>query len=96
VLITGPEAERDVEAAFAWYEGERTGLGTSFTRELRATYARILDRPHGYQVVRSGVRRAMMQRFPYAVFYVIEDDAILVSAVLHTSRNPATWQRRID
>ena len=96
VLIIGPEAERDVEAAFAWYEGERKGLGTSFTQELRATYARILDRPLGYQVVRSDVRRAMMRRFPYAVFYVVEDDVILVTAVLHTSRNPAAWQRRID
>ena len=95
-LIIGPEAERDVEAAFTWYEGEHTGLGVSFSQELRATYARILDRPLGYQVLRSGVRRATMRRFPYAVFYVLEDDIILVTAVVHTSRNPETWQRRTN
>jgi plasmid stabilization system protein ParE len=96
VLVIGPETERDVEAAFVWYEGERASLGLRFSQELRATYARILDRPFGYQVVRAGVRRAMMRRFPYAVFYAIEDDVILVTAVLHTSRDPAEWQRRLE
>jgi plasmid stabilization system protein ParE len=87
--------EADVEAAFDWYEAEEAGLGFEFVRELRATYQRILDEPFRYQELRSGIRRALTRRFPYAVYFVVEDDIIIVVAALHTARDPAEWQRRI-
>jgi plasmid stabilization system protein ParE len=36
-----PEAERDVEAAFAWYEEQRAGLGREFLEELDVVYERV-------------------------------------------------------
>ena len=93
------EAERaveaDVEAAFNWYEGEEPGLGLEFLEELRAAYHRILDHPLGYQDLRSGIRRALTRRFPYAVYFSIEEERIVIVAVLSTARNPEEWQRRI-
>ena len=93
------EAERaieaDVEAAFNWYEGEEPGLGLEFLEELRAAYHRILDHPLGYQDLRSGIRRALTRRFPYAVYFSIEEEAIVIVAVLSTARDPEEWQRRI-
>ena len=93
------EAERaveaDVEAAFNWYEGEEPGLGLEFLEELRAAYHRILDHPLGYQDLRSGIRRALTRRFPYAVYFSIEKEAIVIVAVLSTARDPGEWQRRI-
>ena len=86
------EAERaveaDVEAAFP-------GLGLEFLEELRAAYHRILDHPLGYQDLRSGIRRALTRRFPYAVYFSIEEEAIVIVAVLSTARDPEEWQRRI-
>lgn len=93
-LISEPPADLDVEAAFEWYENERSGLGLEFLDELRATYNRILDSPFKYQELRGNIRRALLRRFPYVVYFAIEGDLIVVVAVLHVSRDPAEWQRR--
>lgn len=93
-LVSEPQADLDIEAAFQWYENERSGLGLEFLDELRATYDRIVEGPLKYQELRSGIRRALVRRFPYAVYFAIEVDVIVVLAVLHASRDPAQWQRR--
>lgn len=93
-LISEPRADVDVEAAFEWYENEQSGLGFEFLDELRAAYNRIADGPLKYQVSRSGIRRALLKRFPYAIYFVIDDNDIVVLAVLHASRDPAEWQWR--
>jgi plasmid stabilization system protein ParE len=88
-------SDADIEAAIDWYESEQPGLGLEFLDELRAAYLRILDGPLKYAVLRSGIRRALTRRFPYGVYFSIEDDIILIIAVLHTARDPAEWQFRI-
>jgi plasmid stabilization system protein ParE len=93
-IVTDPSADRDVEAAATWYEYERSGLGLEFLDEVRSAYDRVVNSPFGYQVLRFGVRRALVRRFPYIVYFIIEDNVVEVIAVLHTSRNPAEWQRR--
>jgi len=90
-----PAVEADVEAAFEWYEGEEPGLGFEFLEELRAAYHRILDHPFGYQVLRFGIRRVLTRRFPYAVYFSVEGETIVIVAVVSTARDPAKWQRRI-
>ena len=87
--------EFDVESAFDWYEAVEPGLGIGFLEQLRSAYERILENPLGYQELRSGIRRALTRQFPYAVYFSIEGDVILVLAVLHTAREPAEWQRRL-
>ena len=93
-LVSDPQADIDIEATFRWYENEQTGLGLEFLDELRAAYDRIVDGPFKYLQLRSNMRRALLKRFPYAVYFVVEDEIIVVLAVLHTSRDPAEWQRR--
>jgi toxin ParE1/3/4 len=93
-LISESPTDLDVEAAFEWYENERPGRGVEFLDELRATYNRIADAPLKYQELRAGIRRALLRRFPYAVYFAIEADTVVVVAVLHASRDPAEWQRR--
>lgn len=95
-LKNKPIVDADVEAAFQWYEGEEEGLGYEFLDELRAAYRRIEDGPLKYQVLRSGIRRAMTRRFPYSIYFSVEGNVIVVLAVLHTARDPAVWQRRIE
>ena len=89
-----PAVDADVEAAFDWYEEEEPGLGFEFLEELRAAYHRILDHPFGYQDLRSGIRRALTHRFPYAIYFSVEGEAVVIVAVLSTARDPAEWQRR--
>ena len=93
-LVAEPRADLDVAAAFEWYEDQRLGLGAEFLEQLRATYDRIAEGPLKYQELRSGIRRALLTRFPYAVYFAVEADFIAVVAVLHAGRDPAVWQQR--
>jgi len=94
-LETTRAVELEVEAAFEWYERQQTGLGFEFLNELRAAYQRVVDHPLAYQVLRSGIRRALTRRFPYAIYYSIEAEVLVILAVLHTARDPAQWRKRI-
>jgi len=94
LLISDSAADLDVAAAFEWYEGEKPGLGMEFLDELRATYERVQDGPFRYQDLRAGIRRALLRRFPYAVYFAVEQHLVVVVAVLRASRDPAEWQRR--
>lgn len=93
-LVSEPQADLDVEATFHWYENEQSGLGLEFLDELRATYDRIVEGPLKYRELRSGIRRALLRRFPYATYFAVEANVIVVLAVLHASRDPAEWPRR--
>jgi toxin ParE1/3/4 len=91
-----PSVDADVEAAFDWYEGEQEGLGREFVDELRAVYLRIVDGPLKYAELRSWIRRALTRRFPYAVYFSIDETVVVVLAVLHAARDPAQWQQRVE
>lgn len=84
-LVSEPQADRDIEATFRWYENEQSGLGLEFLDELRASYNRIVEGPLKYQELRSGIRRTLLRRFPYAIYFAIEGDVIVVLAVLHAA-----------
>lgn len=88
------EAAADIAEAAAWYEDQRAGLGSEFTRAIRAQLAAIEREPRLYPLVRGDLRRAVIRRFPYAVYFLLEPDAIVAVACLHHRRDPAVWQSR--
>ena len=79
-----------------WYEGEARGLGRRFRQAVDDAAERLSDNPLQFPVVYKNVRRALLRRFPYSLFYIIEDkaDTVLVIACFHASRHPSHWQRR--
>ena len=94
-ILSDIAADADIEAAFKWYESEQPGLGSEFIQEVRAAYRRILEGPFKYQELRSNVRRALTRRFPYGIYFSVEEDLIIVLAILDTARDPTEWQFRI-
>jgi plasmid stabilization system protein ParE len=93
-LVASPRVDLDVAAAYQWYENEAPGLGVEFLDHLLAAYDRIARGPLQYQGHRASIRRALLRRFPYAVYFAVEGNLVVVLAVLHASRDPAEWQRR--
>ena len=89
-----PEAETDIEEAARWYEQQRGGLGDEFLDEVSMTLAAISDNPRLYPVVHKDARRALIHRFPFGIYYRVEETAIIVIAIMHGSRHPKRWQRR--
>ena len=78
-------ASADLLAAHDWYELRSLGLGKDFVRMVDAAFASIGRRPELFPPVHRGLRRVLLRRFPYAVFYGIDADAFRVVAVLHTA-----------
>ena len=79
------------ESAFRWYEDHRSGLGSQFLAAGDSAVSRIVSNPEVYPVVRVRVRRAVIRRFPYLLFYVIEREEVIVLACMHASRDPEKW-----
>jgi plasmid stabilization system protein ParE len=94
-LFLVPEAEQDIADAYAWYESRRFGLGEEFLSCLDACLSSISRAPEMHSLVCEGFRRGLVRRFPFAVFYEYAEATLIVYAVLHTSRDPGTWQQRL-
>lgn len=93
-LIIKPFAEEDAKDAANWYNEKREGLGNEFLLALEAALNVIQRNPNHYQVVYKGLKRALTVRFPYGIFFTVEEDAIYVLAIVHTSRSPKVWKKR--
>ena len=89
-----PEASADVAEAFSWYEAQRPGLGREFEAELDRALQLITRMPAAGRVVYRTLRRALVRRFPFAIYYVLGAEVIEIRGVLHNSRHPRTWRRR--
>lgn len=96
-LIVRPEAEADLTDAALWYEQREQDLGLQLTLEIRAAVDRALVNPDLHLRVRRQpeVRRILAERFPYRVFFIVRDDAIVVFAILHAARHDRHWHQRL-
>jgi plasmid stabilization system protein ParE len=93
-LLWHPAAVDEFVGAVAWYEEQRPGLGTAFASACRSALALIQDRPEVFRFVHRDVRRVLLRRFPYAIFYRYRESELLVVAVMHERRDPRRWQER--
>lgn len=95
-ILVRPEAEAEVQQAFDWYEEQSEGLGLEFLRAIEACLSGITRNPFAYTVVKvPDVRRAIVRRFPYALFYLVDEDAIVIIAVFNVKRRPIDWLQRV-
>lgn len=93
-ILFRPQAHDEFEAAGDWYERERRGLGEAFLEAVDERLAQIAANPLLYPDVHRGIRKAALRRFPYCIYFRLRDDAVVILAVFHSARNPATWKRR--
>jgi plasmid stabilization system protein ParE len=94
-LILAPEVEQDISEAYDWYERRRPGLGEEFLSCVDACLQGICRSPELHAKIYDEYRRALIRRFPYAIFYEFSQDTVTIFAVFHTSRNPAKWRERL-
>ncbi|MGD0693836.1 MAG: type II toxin-antitoxin system RelE/ParE family toxin [Terriglobia bacterium] len=90
-----PQAELDVSDATAWYEERRGGLGDEFLGELDSILQRVIKSPFQFPEIKVDVRRALLRRFPYSVYFRVTTEIVELIAVLHQHRDPRTWEKRI-
>jgi plasmid stabilization system protein ParE len=89
-----PEADGELGETLARYESIRPELGIRFAEAVEETVKAIVATPLRFAVVDKGRRRAGVRRFPYGIFFLVEETRIVVIACFHGRRNPRHWQLR--
>jgi plasmid stabilization system protein ParE len=87
-------AKREFDDAISWYQDRREGLGREFSVAVEEQLGRIALSPNQFACVRGDVRRAVLQRFPYSIHFIVEDDRVVVLAIFHARRAPNQLEDR--
>ena len=90
-LTVSDRAALEIVEAYEWYQEQHPGLGFEFLEALDEQFQAIIQSPQLYAQIHRGVRRALLRRFPYGVFYASKGEIISVLAVVRTSRSPRRW-----
>ena len=95
VLRFLPEVQGDAVDGYGWYEDKVRGLGEEFLRMFYACAAEIPQNPLLYRKVYGEFRRRLMRRFPYAIYFQVEEGAVIVFGLFHCARNPQAIHRTL-
>jgi len=93
-IVWTPEANEDLLEARAWYDNIRSELGERFALAVEVTVEAIAEHPRQFPVIYRNHRRAGVRRFPYSVFFELQQHQVVVMACFHGRRNPRRWQSR--
>lgn len=85
-IVLSPDAEADISAIEAWYKTKQTSFVFAFRTELRVTLRVVAQYPYAFPEVRPGIRRALMKRFPYLLYFREKNGVVSLLAVLHERR----------
>ena len=88
-------AELDVAEAQLWYEEQQAGLAVKFHQELSTVFDRLAETPLIYPVMHRNIRRAVLHRFPFLVWYRVEGSVVTILACTHGRANPSKIKRRL-
>jgi plasmid stabilization system protein ParE len=94
-LVYDPRVEDDLAEAASFYEEHSPGLGEDFLADVRRAVDEVLRAPTRWPSIEGGpVRRYLLKRFPYAVYYHASKTRLVVLTVTHTRRHPDAWKTR--
>ena len=89
-----PRALREIDEAFEWYRKRAEPAAAAFLEELDSALAQIAAAPEQHHLVRGRLRRVLLHRFPYGVYYKVFANAVSVVGVIHGHRHPRNWLSR--
>lgn len=93
-IIILPFAEVDIKESVSFYREENEELAMAFLKCLEDTLKLILRNPEAYTAVKFNIRKAILGKFPFGIFYVISEGTICILAVFHEKRNPELLKKR--
>lgn len=83
-----PQVETDVLNGYLWYEPKAVGLGEEFLRVSYACFDGLARNPMAHQKVHGELGRCLLRRFPYAIYFRVETDLVVVFGLFHCARDP--------
>lgn len=88
------EALFDIEEIILWYEDQREGLSFDFELCLEVGVNEIQRTPSAFQKRYKQVKIRFINRFPFGIHYIVNNEIITIVGVFHTSRSPSNWLKR--
>lgn len=94
-LIIRPWAKLDLADAALWYEQQRRGLGDEFLEAVKGRMTDVALHPGAFPIMhRKDIRRALVDRFPYAIWFVDAANGVVVLGIIHSARDHRRLLRR--
>jgi plasmid stabilization system protein ParE len=94
-----PDALSEFAEATDFYIREAsTSVAEAFLRAVESAINTLIAAPTRWRVVESpGIRRFVLKRFPFVLYYRWDTDSnrVTIFAIMHTSREPGYWQHRV-
>ena len=94
-LLITEDAELDLADAALWYEVRKPNLGHEFIESVESVLQFLQTSPMTFRLREENVRIALVKRFPYKVIYTLEDNLVIVHAIMHAKRDPNIWVKRL-
>src|SRR5271157_1909492 len=91
-----PEVEDDVLRGYTWYETRSPGLGEEFLRTFYRFAEEIPRNPLRYPKVYGAFRRRIMKKFPYAIYFQIKNNLVIVIGLFHCARDPRVIDSQLE
>ena len=90
-----PAVERELVEVRDYYEKRSPGLGREFIDEFERQVLRIAATPGRWMVVTKDVRRSLMKRFPYVIYFrEVAPDRVRITVLKHQRRHPEHGRER--
>ena len=89
------QARLDIQRGISFYEAQSSGLGNYFQSEIIAAIDSLGFFPAMHPMVR-GYRRMFVGKFPFAIYYKITADAVIVFSIPYARMNPDTANVQLD
>jgi len=81
-------SSRDLLNGVIWYEEKRRGLGFEFLNSIENSLFKIQKNPELYRIIKSPMRRCLIRRFPFSIYFSTEKQAIVIHAIFDNRMNP--------
>jgi toxin ParE1/3/4 len=90
-----PHAEGELVESARYYETQVPSLGGAFLDAIEGAVQVLQADPLRWRILEADVRRYLLPRFPFAIYYRVLPDHIRILALKHHSRHPDYWRYRI-
>lgn len=90
-------AAQDLQEICDWYDEQSSGLADTFLDELQILIDKIAENPQRFAEKEAGARMALLSKFPFKVFYMVNvrRQKVRVIAIIHRARSPQVWKKRL-
>ena len=91
------EAIVDIQKSTEWHGIQSNILGDRFKNQVKKQINSLKNNSLLFTIKYKNVRCRKIEKFPFLIHYTVDEDALIINvfAVLHTSRNPKIWNKRI-